>query len=136
MVAESGDQAGLPSNVALVVRSVTARGLSGGTRSVVTRMLRSALPAAGWCSQASRVPSGDQAGRSSLRLSPASVSSIGPVPAAMSWTKISKLPAVPFAYAIFVRSGDQVGWRYCPPSGVTGPVSVPPPTVLLGTGSK
>ncbi len=36
------------------------------------------------------------------------------------------LSAAPLANAIFVRSGDHVGWRYCPPAGTIGALTRPP----------
>src|SRR5918994_7060845 len=82
-----------------------------------------------------RVPSGDQAG--GFRLNPlanSSPSSGGDVLATKSLTKRSNssvvgAPAVPAAKTTFVRSGDQLGWRFCVPAMPKGSLSAPLPVL-------
>ncbi len=83
-------------------------------------------------SKAIRVPSGDQAGRSSVTLFELVMFCGIATGLVRSRMKMSKLaPAPPAAYAIFVRSGDQVGWRCCTATAVViAPPADPPPVPL------
>jgi hypothetical protein len=121
-VCESGVQVGLSSVCGLAVIGVG--GLS--EPNVWTTISRLASLSTVWVSKAIRVPSGDHAGWSEDRPSPSSVPLSGViVSATKSLTKRSNSSVfgspvnVPLAKTTFVRSGDQLGCRLWPASGVS-----------------
>src|SRR3954464_9342580 len=90
------------------------------------------LPSVFSLSNAIRVPSGDQAGGSSVTLFELVMFCGVAAGFVRSRMKMSKFAPVvgPSEYAILVRSGDQVGCRFCPvPVAVVISEALPAPTL-------